>query len=144
MRTNERLQIQGDRKVTQPILKYLLMVTIQYNSIGLINTQYRCDDTRAHTGHAMLQPVRAGPSVVFKQLKCKDVFFTSATSVHCRTLYDTRSYLTFQNWFRDTFPDSPMPDKSTMCRLVNRFRDTGSVQDRNRLFAGLHQTRGKE
>jgi hypothetical protein len=33
---------------------YLLMVAIQYNSIGLINTQYRCDYTRAHAGHVML------------------------------------------------------------------------------------------
>jgi hypothetical protein len=30
--------IQGDRKVTQPMLKYLLMFAIQYNSIGLENT----------------------------------------------------------------------------------------------------------
>jgi hypothetical protein len=44
----------------------------------------------------------------------------------------SRSYLTCQNEFRDTFPDSPVPSKSTVSRLVNRFRDTGSVQDRNR------------
>jgi hypothetical protein len=44
----------------------------------------------------------------------------------------SRSYLTCQNEFRDTFPDSPVPNKSTISRLVNRFRDTGSVQDRNR------------
>jgi hypothetical protein len=43
----------------------------------------------------------------------------------------SRSYLTCQNEFRDTFPDSPVPKKSTISRLVNRFRDTGSVQDRN-------------
>jgi hypothetical protein len=44
----------------------------------------------------------------------------------------SRSYLTCQNEFRDTFPYSPVPNKSTISRLVNRFRDTGSVQDRNR------------
>jgi hypothetical protein len=65
-------------------------------------------------------------------LKCKDVFFTSATSVHCRTLLASRSYLICQNELRDTFPDSSVPNKSTISRLVNRFRDTGSVQDRNR------------
>jgi hypothetical protein len=27
-----------------------------------------------------------------------------------------------QNEFRDTFPDSPVPNKSTVSRLVNRFR----------------------
>jgi hypothetical protein len=43
-----------------------------------------------------------------------------------------RSYLTCQNEFRYTFPDSPVPKKSTISRPVNRFRDTGSVQDRNR------------
>jgi hypothetical protein len=48
------LQVQDDRKVTQPILKYLLRVAIQYNSIELINTQYRCDYTRSHAGHVML------------------------------------------------------------------------------------------
>jgi hypothetical protein len=44
----------------------------------------------------------------------------------------SRSYLTCHSEFRDTFPDSPVPNKSTISRLVNRFRDTGSVQDRNR------------
>jgi hypothetical protein len=44
----------------------------------------------------------------------------------------SRSYLTFQNEFRDKFPNSPMPNKSTISRLVNRFRDTGSMQVRNR------------
>jgi hypothetical protein len=33
----------------------------------------------------------------------------------------SRSYLTCQNEFRDTFPDSPVPKKSTISRLVNRF-----------------------
>jgi hypothetical protein len=46
--------MRGDGKVTQPMLKYLLMVAIQYNSIGLINTQYNCDYTRAHAGRVML------------------------------------------------------------------------------------------
>jgi hypothetical protein len=34
----------------------------------------------------------------------------------------SRSYLTCQNEFRDTFPYSPVPNKSTAFRLVNRFR----------------------
>jgi hypothetical protein len=50
----------------------------------------------------------------------------------------SRSYLTCQNEFRDTFPDSPVPSKSTISRLVDRFP---SVQ---KLFTELHQTRGKE
>jgi hypothetical protein len=35
-------------------VKIFMMVAIQYNSIRLINTQYRCDYTRAHAGHVML------------------------------------------------------------------------------------------
>jgi hypothetical protein len=53
-RPTSTLIIQGDRNVTQLILKYLLMVEIEYNSIVLTNTQYRCDYTRAHVGHFML------------------------------------------------------------------------------------------
>jgi hypothetical protein len=83
----DRSYVQGDKKVTQPILKYLLMVAIQYNSIGLINTQYRCEYTRAHAGHVMLLPAHASPSAVIKQSKCKDVFFTSAK---CSLLNTTR------------------------------------------------------
>jgi hypothetical protein len=37
------------------------------------------------------------------------------------------SYLTRQNDFRDAFPDSPVPNKSTVSSLVNRFRDTGTL-----------------
>jgi hypothetical protein len=44
----------------------------------------------------------------------------------------SRSYSTCQNGFRDAFPNSPAPNKSTISCLVNCFRDTGSVQDRNR------------
>jgi hypothetical protein len=46
--------LQVDRKVPQPIFKYLLMVAIQYNTFGLINAQCHCDCTTAHAGHAML------------------------------------------------------------------------------------------
>jgi hypothetical protein len=40
-------------------------------------------------------------------------------------------YETFQNEIRDTFPDTPVPNKLTISCLVNLFHDTGSVQDRN-------------
>jgi hypothetical protein len=36
------------------------------------------------------------------------------------------SYLTCQNEFRDAFPNSPVPNRSTVSRLVNHFRDTGT------------------
>jgi hypothetical protein len=94
----ETNKIQDDRKVTQSILKYLLLVAIKYNSIWLINTQYRCDYTRAHAGYVMLQPARASPSAVFQQSKCKDVFFTSATSVHCWTQPGISFLLNLPEW----------------------------------------------
>jgi hypothetical protein len=40
----------------------------------------------------------------------------------------SRSYVTCQNEFRDTVPDSPVPSKSTISHLVNRFRDTGTLR----------------
>jgi hypothetical protein len=40
----------------------------------------------------------------------------------------SRSYVTCQN----EFSDPPVLNRSTICRLVKRFRETGSVQDRNR------------
>jgi hypothetical protein len=47
-------KVQDGRKVTQPVLKYLLMVAVQHNSTGLINTQYRSDYARSHAGHVVL------------------------------------------------------------------------------------------
>jgi hypothetical protein len=44
---------------------------------------------------------------------------------HCLA---SRSYLTCQNEFRDTFPDSPVQNKLTVSRLVNGFRDTGTLR----------------
>jgi hypothetical protein len=44
----------SDREITQPILKYLLMIAFNYVAIGLINIKYLSDYTRAHAGHVML------------------------------------------------------------------------------------------
>jgi hypothetical protein len=54
--TNEeqKLFIQDDQRVIQSILKYLLVVAIQCNLIGLINTDYQCDHTRGRAGHVVL------------------------------------------------------------------------------------------
>jgi hypothetical protein len=41
-----------------------------------------------------------------------------------------RSYLNCQNGFSDKFSDIPVPEKLTVSREVNSFRDRGSVQDR--------------
>jgi hypothetical protein len=71
-------KIKDDQEVMQPILKYLLMAEIQHNSIGLRNTTYHCDYTRAHTGHVMCNLL-----VPVHQLSFNS---RSARSVHCQTL----------------------------------------------------------
>jgi hypothetical protein len=81
--------VQSDRKVTQPILKYFLIVIIQYNFIGLINTQYRRDIqelTQVTLCFNLLAPVR-------------HVLFISAASVHCRTLPGISFLLNLPEWF---------------------------------------------
>jgi hypothetical protein len=57
---------------------------------------------------------------------CTYIIFTVE---HCLA---SRSYLTCHNEFRDTLTDSSASNKSTVSRPVDSFRDTGSVQDRNR------------
>jgi transposase len=74
----------------------------------------------------------ASPSVVFQQSKSKMSFSQVQRLFIIEHYLASRSYFTCQNEFRDTFPDSPLSNKSTIYRLVNRFRDTGSVQDSNR------------
>jgi hypothetical protein len=115
--------VQGDRNVTQPVLKYLLMVAIQYNWIGLINTQYRCDYRVQEPTHVtsccnLLAPVRELSS----KSRSARMSFSQVQRVFIAEHYlASRSYLTCQNEFRDTFPDFPVPNKSTVSRLVNCF-----------------------
>jgi hypothetical protein len=124
---------QGDRKVTQPILKYLLMVAIQYSSTELINTQYRCDCTRFHAQVMSCCNLLSPVLQLSLNSRSARMSFSQAQRVFIVEHYlASRSYLTCQNEFRDTFPYSPVPNKWTISRLLNRFRDTGSMQKRNR------------
>jgi hypothetical protein len=116
----------SDWKVMQPILKYLLMVAVQRNLIGLINTRYCYDYTRAL---AVMPCCNLLIPFVFRQTKCKDVIFKSAASVYCQTLYGISFLFNFPERVRDTFHNSPVPNKLT-CYLVNCFPDTGSMHDR--------------
>jgi hypothetical protein len=43
-----------------------------------------------------------------------------------------RSYAESQNAFRKSFPDSVVPNKSTIQRLVKRFRETGCTGEKCR------------
>jgi hypothetical protein len=68
-------------------------------------------------------------SVLFSNSRSARVSFSQVQRVFIVEHYlASCSYSTCQNEFRDTFPDSPVQNKSTISRLVNRFRDTGSVQ----------------
>jgi transposase len=46
--------------------------------------------------------------------------------------FSTRSCAESQNAFRNFFPDSVVPNKSTVQRLVERFRETGSIGEKRR------------
>jgi hypothetical protein len=46
--------------------------------------------------------------------------------------FPTRSYAECQNAFRNSFPDSVVPNKSTVQRLVERFRETQSIGEKRR------------
>jgi hypothetical protein len=125
------INIQSDWKFTQPILKCLLMIAIQYNSSGLINTHIVVtiqEPTHVTSCYNLLAPVRQLSS----NSRIARMSFSQVQLMFIVEHYLAyRSYVTCQYQFRDTFPDSPVPNKSTVSRLVNRFRDTRSVQDRN-------------
>jgi transposase len=44
--------------------------------------------------------------------------------------FSTRSYAECQNAFRNSFPDSVVPNTSTVHRLVERFCETGSIGEK--------------
>jgi hypothetical protein len=46
--------------------------------------------------------------------------------------FSIRSYGECQNAFRNSLPDSVVPNKSTIQRLVERFRETGSIGEKRR------------
>jgi hypothetical protein len=108
------------------------MVAVQYSLIGLINPQYRCDYTGEPTQVMsccnLLVPVcqlsSNSWSVRMSFSQVQRVFIVKHYLASC-------SYLTCQNEFRDIFPNSPVPDKSTVFHLVNCFCDTESMLDRN-------------
>lgn len=104
----------------QSILKYLFMAKIQCYSIGLMNTQYFCDYKSSRASHRF---PNCYLSFSTQSTRKRWVFIVA----HYLSSY---SYVTSQNEFTDTFPNSPMPNKLTVSHLVTIFM-TGSVQDRN-------------
>jgi hypothetical protein len=51
--------------------------------------------------------------------------------------FSTWSRAECQNAFRNYFPDSVVPNKSTIQRLVERFRETWSIGEKRRLVVLL-------
>jgi transposase len=46
--------------------------------------------------------------------------------------FPTHSYAGVADEFRQEYPDSAVPNNSTITRIINRFRECGSVSDRKR------------
>jgi hypothetical protein len=110
----------------QPILKCLLMVAIQYNLIGLINTQYWSDYTRAHAGHVCCDLLVSIHQLSFNSRSARMSFSQVQRVFIVEHYLASRSCLICQNVFRDTFPKSLVPNKYKISNLVNRFCDTGT------------------
>jgi hypothetical protein len=104
------------------------MAAIQYNSIGLINTHNIAvtiqEPTQVTSCCNLLAPVR---HLSFNSRSARMSFSQVQRVFIVEHYLASRSYLTYQNEFRDTLPDSPLPNKSTISRLVNRFRDTRTL-----------------
>jgi hypothetical protein len=93
--------------------------------VGLMNTQYCCylqDPTQVTSCCNLLAPVH---QLSFNRQSARMSFSQVQQMFIVEHYLASRSYLTCQNRFRDTFPDSRVPNKSTSC-LVNCFRDTGT------------------
>jgi hypothetical protein len=107
----------------QPILKYLSMVAIQYNFIGLMNI--------------ILLWLYKGPCRLHHVVTCSNqsVSYLSIVEMQgclfhkcseCSLSNAIISFLTCQNEVKDTFPNSLVPNKSTVPHLVNYFCDRRS------------------
>jgi hypothetical protein len=70
----------------------------------------------------------------FRTVKCKDVFFQVQWVFIVEHCLACRSYLACQSESWGPSPDSPVPNKSTVSRLGNRFRDTGTL---HRVASGM-------
>jgi transposase len=72
-------------------------------------------------------------SVEWERYLWQDAFFSQDQRVFILEHYfSTQSYAECQNTFRNSFPYSVEPNKSTVERLVDRFRETGSIGEKRR------------
>jgi hypothetical protein len=79
--------------------KYLLTVAVQYNLIGLISHSIATYNSPHSSYHIVTCSHQSfGWLSAVQQLKCKEVFFTSAKSVHCQTLPGISFLLKLPKW----------------------------------------------
>jgi hypothetical protein len=110
----------------QPILTNLLLVAIQYNSIGLINTHIAVtiqEPTQVTSCCNLVAPV---PQFSSNSRSARMSFSHVQQVFIVEHFLASRSSKPCQNEFTDTFPKSPVLNKSTISSLVNRFHDTGT------------------
>jgi hypothetical protein len=120
-----------------PILKYLFMVAIQYNSIGWSNTHIAVtiqEPTQVTSCCNLLALVR---QLSFNSRSASMSFSQVQRMFVVEHYLASRSYLTYQNEFRDTFPD-------LLYQTNRQYLVWWTVSVTQELFTGLHQTWGKE
>jgi hypothetical protein len=128
------MYIHSNRKVMQPILKYLLKDAIQFNCINknaILLWLYKRPCGSRHIVPCLHQSVSCLSTVKVQGFLSPGQWFFIVEHYLA-----SHSYLTSQNEFRDTFPDSPMPNKLTISHLVKHFYD--------KLFTKLNKKWGKQ
>jgi hypothetical protein len=102
-------------------ITYLLMVAIQYNSIELLTH---------NIGVTIQEPTQVTSCCITcsrQSVSCLSTVEVEQSSSQVQRVFiaehylASRSYFICQNKFTHAFPDSPVPNKSTISRLVNRF-----------------------
>jgi hypothetical protein len=68
--------------------------------------------------------------VAQKLCRCEHYVFTSGTCAHSRKLIRVEIVCCCSEAFSSSYPDTEVPNKTTMHRPVTTFRDTGSACDR--------------
>jgi transposase len=84
------------------------------------------------TGAGATLTASCTPSVEWESYLWQDVFSQDQRVFILEHYFSTRSYAECQNAFRNSFPDSEVLNKSTIQRLVEIFRETGSIGEKRR------------
>jgi hypothetical protein len=113
------------------------MVAIQYNTTGLINTHIYVTIQEPKQVTSCSNLFAPGRHLYFNSRSGR-MYFSQVQRLFIVEHYlASRSCSPCQNEFRDTFTDSPVQNKSTMSRLVNRFRDVGTL---HRVASNMRKT----